>query len=90
VRAETALGDQINHNPKSPPLLTLLRRFLFLDGKYLNCAIAMKKADGIVPPDNRSGFTLALAYVIPNHRDWAHPELERLPKSEDKNPLYPA
>lgn len=89
TRAETILVSEINKHPASPELLTLAGGIFFLDGKYLNSAIAFKKADKICALDDRNRFTLALDYIILNHRDWARPELEKLAKSDPKNPLYP-
>jgi tetratricopeptide (TPR) repeat protein len=89
TRAETLLLDEINRNPKSPQLLTLAGRVFFLDGKYLNTAIAMKKAETLAPLDERSRFTLAMAYITLNHRGWARPELEKLEQSNPRNALYP-
>ena len=89
ARAETLLVEEIERNPKSPALLTLLGGVFFLDGKYLNSAVAMKKAEALSPLDDRNRFTLALAYVILNHRDWARPELEKLARSDPRNALYP-
>ena len=61
----------------------------FLDGKYLNCAVAMKKAEALAPLADRDRFTLALSYIILNRRNWARPELERLAASDAANALYP-
>ena len=88
-RAETILADEIEKNPKAPQLLTFLASLFFLDGKYLNTAIALKKAEAIEPLDSPSRFTLALSYVILDHRDWARPELEKLARDKPRDPLYP-
>lgn len=87
--AEKLLVNEIHRKPKSPDLLKVLGGVFFLDGKYLNAAIAFKKAEAIVPLDPRSRFTLAMSYIILGHRDWARPELERLKKDDPKNFLYP-
>lgn len=87
--AEKLLVAEIDQKPKSPELLKFLGSVFFLDGKYLNTAIALKKAEALEPLDNPSRFTLALAYIILNHRDWARPELEILARSEPQNALYP-
>ena len=89
ARAETLLLEEINRNPKSPQLLTLAGGIFFLEGKYLNSAIAMKKAEALASLDDRSRFTLAMAYVTLKHRDWARPELEKLAASDPRNALYP-
>lgn len=88
-RAETLLAKEIERRPKSPELLTVLGRILFLDGKYLNCAIALKKAEAVSPLGDRDRFTLALSYIILKHPDWARPELEKLARSNPRDPLYP-
>ena len=87
--AEKLLIDEIHRQPKSPDLLKVLGGVFFLDGKYLNAAIAFRKAEGIVPLDPRSRFTLAMSYVILGHRDWARPELQKLKKDDPGNFLYP-
>ncbi len=88
-RAETILVKEIDLSPKSPELLTLAGAIFFLDGKYLNTAIAMNKADALAGLDNRNRFTLAMAYVTLNHRDWARPELEKLARADPQNAVYP-
>jgi hypothetical protein len=50
----------------------------FLDGKYLNVAIALKKAEKVSPLDDQSRFQLAMSYVILNHAGWARPELREV------------
>ena len=87
--AETLLLQEIERNPKSPQLLTVLGSIFFLDGKYLNTAIALKKAEALNPLDNQHRFTLAMSYIILNHRGWARPELERLAQSNPRGALYP-
>lgn len=88
-RAETLLAKEIERRPKSPELLTALGRILFLDGKYLNCAVALKKAEAVSPLGEHDRFTLALSYIILNHADWARPELEKLVSLNASDPLYP-
>jgi tetratricopeptide (TPR) repeat protein len=87
--AETILLKEIERHPKSPQLLTFVGGVFFVDGKTLNSAVAMKKAEALAPLDDRSRFTLAMAYVTLNHRDWARPELEKLAASDPRNALYP-
>jgi len=89
ARAELLLAGEIERNPKSQVLLTTVGGIFFLDGKYLNCAIAMKKADALAPLPDRDRFSLALSYIILNHRDSARPELEKLAKTDPRSPLYP-
>src|ERR671936_1856708 len=62
-RAERLLAAEIDRQPHSRELLALIARIFFLDGKPLNSAVALKKADRIVPLDRELRFTLALAYI---------------------------
>lgn len=90
-RAETILVQEAESDPKSvraSKLLVTAAGIFFLDGKYLNAVIAWKKAEAIAPLDERSRFTLAMAYVKLNRRDWARPELEKLAAGQPRNPLY--
>jgi len=89
TRAETILVEEIERNPKSTLLLRLLGHIFFLDAKYLDTAVAMKKAEALSPLDEASRFTLAMAYVRLNHNDWARPELEKLVRSGPRKALYP-
>lgn len=88
TRAEELLVDAIRARPQSPELLTFLGGVFFLDGKYLNSAVAMKKAEALKDLDDGSRFTLAMAYVKLDHRDWARPELEKLAVSDPRNAFY--
>ena len=91
ARAETILVREAEHSPKSvraAKLLSVAGGVFFLDGKYLNAAIAWKKADAIAPLEERSRFTLSMAYIKLNRRDWARPELEKLVVSVPEKPLY--
>ena len=90
-RAETLLVRESESDPKSlraSKLLVTAAGIFFLDGKYPNAVIAWKKAEAIAPLDERSRFTLAMAYVQLNRRDWARPELEKLAAAQPRNPLY--
>ncbi|MCP5109313.1 MAG: tetratricopeptide repeat protein, partial [bacterium] len=62
---------------------------LFEESRYLESAIAYKRADRITPLDNRSRFTLVAAFMALERGHWARPELERLIASEPLNPVYP-
>jgi tetratricopeptide (TPR) repeat protein len=88
-RAETLLVEKIEQNSKSPGLLTLLGHIFFLDSKYLNSAVAIKKAEALSPLDEADRFTLAMAYIRLNHNDWAKPELIRLAQTNPTKALYP-
>ncbi|MGA2629161.1 MAG: tetratricopeptide repeat protein [Terriglobia bacterium] len=87
--AEKLLAAEIEKKPQSAELLKFLASVFFLDGRYLNTAVALKKAEKVAPLDSPSRFTLALSYIILNHRDWARPELEALANAEPRNALYP-
>jgi Flp pilus assembly protein TadD len=89
VRAEKVLVKAIDRNPKAASLLTLAGSIFFLDGQYMNAAIAIKKAEKLAPVDNATRFTLAMAYVRLNRRDWARPELAKLAQADSRNALYP-
>jgi superkiller protein 3 len=88
-RAEAILLDQHNKNPNSAPLLALLGRIFFLDGKFENCAIALKKADKLSPLEDRCRFTLAMAYMAMKRPGWARPEIEKLMQADPNKALYP-
>lgn len=89
-KAELLLAREIETNPKAPrfELLVYLGGLFFVDGKYLNSAIAYKKADSLEPLDPGNRFTLAMAYILLGRRDWARPELETLSHQDPGNPLY--
>ena len=86
--AERLLADEIDRQPRSRDLLALLARIFLLDGKPLNAAVALKKAEAIRPLDDELRFTLALAYVRLGRGDWARPELERLVESDPAKAVY--
>ncbi len=87
--AESSLVSEIQKNPKSRQLLAFLGSVSFLNGNYLNAAIALKKAEALSPLDERDRFVLALAYVALKRPDWARPELEKLARLDQMNALYP-
>ena len=70
-------------------LLVLIARVFVLDGKPLNAAVALKKADALAPLDRELRFTLVLAYVRLGRADWAQPELERLVQRGPEEPRVP-
>ena len=86
--AEAALLRAANQHPNDPLLYSYLGRLFFIDHKYLNTAIAMKKAEALQPLNEKDRFTLAMAYVVIGHPDWARPELEKLAQVSPRNPLY--
>ncbi len=86
---ETTLVRLIEQDPKSPQLLSFVARVFFADRRYLNCAIALKKAEKLEPLKEPDQFTLALCYVILKKTDWASEEFEKLARSNTGNALYP-
>jgi tetratricopeptide (TPR) repeat protein len=90
-KAETILVDAANHDPKSVQTAKLLEfagGIFFLDGNYLNSAIAWEKARAIAPLNERSRFTLAMAYVKLQRPRWAVRELRKLVLEQPGNALY--
>jgi tetratricopeptide (TPR) repeat protein len=87
--AEAALLRETERNPKSPALFKLLGAILFLDGQYLQSAVALKKSEALVPLDSQTRFTLAMAYVKLGRNDWARTELEKLASSNGRDARYP-
>jgi len=89
--AEKILLEEVERDPKSlrsAKLLAIAAGVFFLDGHYANAVIAWKKAEAIAPLDERSRFTLAMAYIKLNRRDWARPELEKLAAAQPQNPFF--
>ena len=84
-RAEQSLIDEYQSHPHSPGTLLLLGAVFFSDRKYLNCASALEKADKAGLLDERSRFTLAMAYVNLSRFDLARPELEKLASISPNN-----
>jgi tetratricopeptide (TPR) repeat protein len=89
ARAEVLLADEIGRDPKRADLLKLLGHVFFLDGKYLNCAVAMKKADALKGLDEAGRFLLAMSYVRLGRREWSRPELLKLEQSRPDKAIYP-
>ena len=90
-RAETMLLEETQRDPKSAgaaKLYTLMGHIFFLDGQYLNSAIAWKKAEAITPLDDPTRFSLAMAYLRLDRPDWARDELQKLSRGDPQNPLY--
>jgi len=88
-QAEALLLKAAEARPWSSEVLRLLGGVFFLRGRPLNAAVALKKAEALAPLDERSRFTLVMAYVALGHRDWARPELAKLVEAAPANPLYP-
>src|SRR5712691_5735836 len=80
-KAEEILVAETELDPKSlraAKLLEFSGGLFFLDGQYVNSVIAWKKAEAIAPLDERTRFTLAMAYVKLNRQQLAWPEMEEL------------
>jgi tetratricopeptide (TPR) repeat protein len=89
--AERILVQQAELDPKSPRAAKLLEfsgGLFFLDAQYGNSVIAWKKAEAIAPLDERTRFTLAMAYIEVNRRSWARSELDKLLLAHPDNALY--
>jgi tetratricopeptide (TPR) repeat protein len=89
TKAENLLADQSRKNPKSQQLLLALANVLFLDGKQLNAALVLKKAELLGPLDERNRFLLALSYIAISRKNLAISELEKLAQSYPSNAVYP-
>lgn len=90
-RAEQMIVNEISGNPNAPQreLLAFLGGLFFMDQKYLNSAVAFKKAEAISPLTAGNRFTLSMAYILLGRSDWARPELERLIEENPSSALYP-
>ena len=89
LTAENLLAEEADRNPKSQAFLLALANVLFLDGKQLNSAMVLKKAESLGPLDERNRFLLALSYIAINRKNLARPELETLARSNPSNAVYP-
>ena len=87
-RAEALLLEAAEAEPRSAEVLRLLGGVFFVRGRPLNAAVAFKKAEALAPLDERSRFTLVMAYVALGRRGWARPELAKLVEAAPANPLY--
>jgi len=87
--AENLLAEEATKHPGSQALLVALANVLFLDGKQLNTAVVLKKAELLGPLDERSRFLLALSYISLGKKNLAIPELEKLEQSNPSNAVYP-
>jgi tetratricopeptide (TPR) repeat protein len=87
--AERLLVEAGQRDDAPPELLRLLGSVSFRLGNHLGAAIALKKAEKKAPLDERSRFTLAMAYVVMGRREWARPELRALAGENPARALYP-
>ena len=86
--AETELVSEIDRQPLSTELLNAAAGIFFVDGQFLNVAIALKKSDHIRPLSAADRLTLALAYVALNRGEWARTELDKLVHENPKGAIY--
>src|SRR5262245_39448110 len=87
--AEKLLVDESERSPQSQPVLLALANIFFLDGKHLDSAVALKKAQKLGPLDERHQMLLALSYMTIGRLNWAQPEFEKLARSNQSNAVYP-
>jgi len=87
--AEDLLAAEAKANPKSQKLLLVLAQVLFLDGKQLNAALVLKKAELLGTLDEQDRFLLALSYVAIGRKKLATGEFEELQKLNPANAVYP-
>jgi tetratricopeptide (TPR) repeat protein len=76
---------QVSARPKS--LLETLGGIYFLDSKYLQSAIAYKKAENYGELTLKERFTLAMDYIELKRTKWARDELTQLNKDQPGDPL---
>jgi tetratricopeptide (TPR) repeat protein len=88
AEAEQRLAAAIERHPQPRELLVLIARVFILDGKPLNAAVALKKAEAIRPLDRDLQLSLVLTYIRLGRGDWAQPELERLVAADPGNAEY--
>jgi tetratricopeptide (TPR) repeat protein len=89
VQVESKLVAQIRTSVHPQSLLEILGGVFFLDLKYLDSAIAFKKAEKYGPLTTRERFMLAMSYIELKRNRWAREELRRLSKDAPAEPLYP-
>ncbi len=87
-KVETQLVKLIEQNPNSVPVLTFLARVFFLDGKPINCAVALKKAEKLGALKESDQYMLALSWIAMQKNDWATQEFEKMARAYPKNALY--
>jgi tetratricopeptide (TPR) repeat protein len=87
--AEKLLAEEAERYPQSQAVLLALANILFLDGKHLNCAVALKKAEKLGPLDERHQMLLALSYMTIGRLNWARPEFQKLARLNPSNAVYP-
>ncbi|MFN0084734.1 MAG: tetratricopeptide repeat protein [Blastocatellia bacterium] len=95
TRAETILVQAIDAELKLDPkskraaqMLAVAGGVFFLNGEWMNAAIAFKKAEAIQPLREQDRFTLSMAYIRLDRRDWAKADLAGLASDFPQNALY--
>ena len=86
--AEELLVAAIERQPDPPGVVGGVGCVFLNDQSPLPGAAAFEAAAALAPLDDRSRFTLVLAYIAMSHGDWARPELEKLVASDPPNPMY--
>jgi tetratricopeptide (TPR) repeat protein len=87
-QVEGILAGEIVRQPGSRDLLVLLGRIFFLEGKTLNSAVALLKAEKLGPLDADTRFVLAMAFSTIDRADLARPYLQKLHAERPSNPNY--
>jgi tetratricopeptide (TPR) repeat protein len=88
ARAEDKLLARVQVSARPKGLLETLGGIYFLDSKYLESAIAYKKAESYAALTLKERFTLAMDYVELKRNKWARDELAHLSKDQPGDPLY--
>ena len=88
VGAETLLLSAATAHPKDARFYSYLGRVFFLDHKYLNTVISFKKSEALQPLSETDRFTLAMAYIVIGHPDWARAEVDTLLQMSPHDPTY--
>src|ERR1041385_5371567 len=81
-RAETILVEETEHDPKSirtAKLLEIAGGLFFLDGQYLNSAIAWKKAESIAPLRAPVKYAMTRQYIRVVGQNGRRRKLKRIP-----------
>lgn len=81
ARAESLLVQELNANPESSQLLTMLGGVQFQARRFARAVATFEKANRIHPLDDANRFTLAMAYATLNDRDRASEHLRQLPET---------
>ena len=87
-QAEKLLVEEAERDPKSAPngKITCDGGRSFFSSRGNTCYVSCCWSGLITPLDEPSRFTLAMAYIRLNRREWARPELERLASHTTEEP----